>query len=232
MPASMRKLVYFFPTRGLHAGEASPSKCGVLSTGEIQTCWSAPRRGQQKWSKGWNTSPVRTGWESWGCSAWRREGSGNTWEQPFSIWKGAIRKKGVRFFSTVCYDRTRGNGLKQKEGRCRLYLRYKFFLQPGWWGTGIGCPETWGVPHSWRHSRSGRRGLWAPWSTGGRVVRKETGREQSWPRLSQCLCGQTTQMSWRDEHKSLWQTKRSGDFTICNLAIAVNTLTSKQDRFA
>jgi len=29
-------------------------------------------------SKGWSTSPTRKGWESWGCSAWRREGCRET----------------------------------------------------------------------------------------------------------------------------------------------------------
>jgi len=28
--------------------------------------------------KGWNTSPMKRGWESWGCSAWRRQGSEKT----------------------------------------------------------------------------------------------------------------------------------------------------------
>jgi len=27
---------------------------------------------------------MRTGWASWGCSAWRREGCGETLLQPFS----------------------------------------------------------------------------------------------------------------------------------------------------
>jgi len=36
------------------------------------------QRRPQKWSQGWNTSSMKKGWESWGCSAWRREGSGET----------------------------------------------------------------------------------------------------------------------------------------------------------
>jgi len=32
-------------------------------------------------SEGWNISPVRKGWESWGCSAWRRKDCGVTLEQ-------------------------------------------------------------------------------------------------------------------------------------------------------
>ena len=46
------------------------------------------QRRPQKWSKGWNSSPVKPGWESWGCSAWRREGSGEILEQPASTWRG------------------------------------------------------------------------------------------------------------------------------------------------
>ena len=42
------------------------------------------QRRLQKWSEGWSTSPMRTGWANWACSAWRREGCGETWLQPFS----------------------------------------------------------------------------------------------------------------------------------------------------
>ena len=52
------------------------SRCGVLSTGETQTCWNASRGGPQNW---WNTSPTRTGWESWGSLVLRREGCEVTW---------------------------------------------------------------------------------------------------------------------------------------------------------
>ena len=36
------------------------------------------QRRPQRWSECCSTSPMRKGWESWGCSAWRREGSGDT----------------------------------------------------------------------------------------------------------------------------------------------------------
>jgi len=32
-------------------------------------------------AEGWNPSAGRKGWESWGCSAWGREGCGETLEQ-------------------------------------------------------------------------------------------------------------------------------------------------------
>ncbi|GAB0204727.1 hypothetical protein GRJ2_002938300 [Grus japonensis] len=45
----------------------------------------------------------------------------------FQYLKGACRKAGVGLFTRSCSDRTRGNGLKVKEGRFRLDIRKKFF---------------------------------------------------------------------------------------------------------
>ena len=56
------------------------------STGK--TCWRGSTGRTQKRSEGWNTSPVSAGWESWGCSAWRREGSKETLLLPSSTWRG------------------------------------------------------------------------------------------------------------------------------------------------
>jgi len=50
--------------------------------------WGQVQRRPQKWSEGWSTSPTRTGLNSWGCSAWRREGSRETLQQPSSTWRG------------------------------------------------------------------------------------------------------------------------------------------------
>jgi len=39
------------------------------------------QRTPRRWSEGWSTTAIRTGWGSWGCSAWRREGCGVSLEQ-------------------------------------------------------------------------------------------------------------------------------------------------------
>ena len=57
------------------------------------------QRRPQKLSEGWNISAMRKGWESWGCSAWRREGCGETWLQLFNTWRRPIRKKGTDFLA-------------------------------------------------------------------------------------------------------------------------------------
>ena len=79
--------------------------CVQMWTEEVRTGWRASRGGPQKWSKRWNTSPMKTGWESWSHSAWRREGSRETCEWPSSIWRRAIRKKGTDSLSRICSDR-------------------------------------------------------------------------------------------------------------------------------
>ena len=68
------------------------SSSGALSLWKTWTCWSGSRGGPQKWSEGWNTSPIRQGWESWGCSAWRREGCRDLFLQPSSTWSGPTRE--------------------------------------------------------------------------------------------------------------------------------------------
>jgi len=45
----------------------------------------------------------------------------------FQYLKGAYRKDGEGLFTSVCSDRTRGNGSKLKEVRFRLDIRKKFF---------------------------------------------------------------------------------------------------------
>ena len=56
------------------------------------TVGAGPKEGYKNDPRGWSTSPMRTGWESWGCSAWRRGGCRETLLQPSSTWRGPARK--------------------------------------------------------------------------------------------------------------------------------------------
>ena len=47
----------------------------------------------------------------------------------FQYLKGAYKQEGERLFVRVDGDRTRGNGLKLRQGRFRLEMRRKFFPQ-------------------------------------------------------------------------------------------------------
>ncbi|PKU34471.1 pol- hypothetical protein [Limosa lapponica baueri] len=49
----------------------------------------------------------------------------------FQYLKGAYKKDGDKLFSRACCDRTRGNGLKLKDGRFRLDIRKKFVYDEG-----------------------------------------------------------------------------------------------------
>ena len=49
----------------------------------------------------------------------------------FQYLNGNYRKEGDRLFSSVCGDRTRGNGFKLKEGRFRGGYKLKIFYSEG-----------------------------------------------------------------------------------------------------
>ena len=115
--------------------EPTATSSGAPSTRRTWICWSRSGGGPQKWSEGWSTSPLRTGWESgwesWGSSAWRREGLGKGLQQlkylKYQYLKGAYRKPREELFRRAGNDRMRGNGFKLEEGRFRLGFREEFF---------------------------------------------------------------------------------------------------------
>lgn len=97
------------------------------------------------WSQDWSTSPVTTRGESWGCSAWGREGSGETSENlPIP------KRAGKGLFSRARFCRTKG--LKLKEDRFRLDIR---------WNMDQVVQKS-SIPGNVQDTV--QMGLWAPWS--------------------------------------------------------------------
>jgi len=113
-------LLSWDPTRSTVSRSGAPKKRRAWS------CWRASRGGPQRWSDGWSTSPMKTGWESWGFSAWRKEGSEGP-QQPSRTVRGPTGKLGRDFFIRAGSKRTRGNGFRLEEGRFRLDIRKKIF---------------------------------------------------------------------------------------------------------
>ena len=66
---------------------------------------------------------------------------------PFQYLKGVYKHEGNQLFIRADSDRTRGNGLKLKEGRFRLDTGGSFLLRE-WRGAETGCPERLWMAHS------------------------------------------------------------------------------------
>jgi len=75
------------------------------------TCWSRSRGGPEKWSEGWNTSPIRKA-ERGGVVQPGEEKAGMRPCCRLRYLKGAYRKDGDNLFSKACFDRTSSNGFK------------------------------------------------------------------------------------------------------------------------
>lgn len=109
----------------------------------IRKIWTYSNRsweGAHRWSEGWSSSPVRTGWEIWDCLVWRKNDSVET-----------IRKDRQAFFIREWSDRMKGNDFKQKDDR--FDLRKNFLHCKS-------CPEK-RMPHPWKCTRPCWMEFWA-----------------------------------------------------------------------
>lgn len=102
------------------------------------------------WSEAWTSSAMVMGWDSQGCSAWKKR----WFQRPYSnlqylkglweIWRGAS----ARAWS----DGTRTNDFKWKRVGLNYILRINSLLWQGW-GAGTDCPEKLWLCHAWKCSR-------------------------------------------------------------------------------
>lgn len=69
----------------------------------------------------------RGGWERWGCSVWRKEGSGGL-THVYKYLMGWEEGKGARLLLEVPSDRTRGNGNNLKHVKFHLSQENTFLL--------------------------------------------------------------------------------------------------------
>ena len=116
------------------------------------------------------SSPVKNGWGSWACLAWRREGSRGILLGYSSTWRELINRRGPDFFTWADSDKTRGNSFKLTQGRFRLGVRGKFFTLRAMrhWHS---CPEKQWMPHPLRCLRPGWVEPWATSSSGWQPCR-------------------------------------------------------------
>ena len=99
---------------------------------------------------------MRKGWETWGCSVWRRKDREDLLNTYKYLMSGS-QMDGARLFS-VSSSRAKGNRHKIKHKNFHTNVRKKLFIW-GWQNTGTGCPERlwslflWGCSKSfWRLS--------------------------------------------------------------------------------
>ena len=107
---------------------------------------------------------MKTWWDSWGCSDWRREGSGETLLAAFQLLKRGLQQSWEGTLS-VSVATGQGNGFKLKEGRFRFDIKKMFFTMRvvRHWHC---CLEKLTTSHPWGCSKSSGMGPRATWSRG------------------------------------------------------------------
>lgn len=78
---------------------------------KTKKCWGVSKTGPQKGLRGWSICPVRRSWESWGCSALKREGSRGSCE---CVWVPGVRVKEMEPDSSQGCHWIRASGYRLK----------------------------------------------------------------------------------------------------------------------
>jgi len=130
----------FFPSAQCSWGLIwSPgSSSGLLRAGETWRDWTKSNEGPPRWRRDWSVTAVRKGWESWDCSAWRREGAGDLFNVYNHLYRGCKEDR-ARLFSAVPSDRTRGKWAQTETQETPVWTSGNAFSLWGWPSTGTGC---------------------------------------------------------------------------------------------
>lgn len=107
---------------------STASKSGLPSTRETGIYWRETSERPQRKSIDWSICHTRRGWESWDCSAWRREGSQRTLSMCKNTW-GRCKEDG-RLFQWCPV--TGGNGHKLNHMKFH-WNKINHFLLWGWY---------------------------------------------------------------------------------------------------
>jgi len=92
----------------LSTGEATSGVLCPILCSPIQERHGHTRTSPWRWLRDWGISHMTRGWESWGCSVWREEGSGGSY-QNVEIPDGREQKRW-----SMSQERKRGNGHKSR----------------------------------------------------------------------------------------------------------------------
>jgi len=101
---------------------------GLHSSKHAWNYWRETSRGLQRWLGAWSISFMRKGWQTWDCSAWRREDCKGNHINIYKYLKDGSQVDGTRLFSVVRSDRTRGNGQRTKLECKKFHLNMKKFF--------------------------------------------------------------------------------------------------------
>lgn len=103
--------------------------------------------------------PLRTGWRTWACSVWRRDGCRGTLQQPLipTEW---LSKRDRQVLHGEAWWEDEMMGINWNK-RSSDWIWGKIFSHSS---SGTGCPETLYHLHPWRFSRPQWIKPWATWS--------------------------------------------------------------------